>query len=177
MLVIKNRAGVPSVAKWIEIGEGLGSVDPPLPVVSPSGTVGQPSPPASPPSPPANTGGPGITPSVASTGLITAVRTPRRIKLLTARRRGLRITMHIQGWGNAEPRTVTAGLYRLRRRKRQALLMISRPVKAPGARSLTLPARRLRRLLRPGRYQLTLTVGNGRARRSPVVRRTIVVVR
>jgi galactose oxidase-like protein/Kelch motif protein len=195
MLVI-NKAGVPSVAKWIQIGDGLATGTVPPPTAPParvpppeSVSPGSDAPPATggqQPStggsalPPGDTGGgrTRVSASTTETGAITALKAPSRISARSARRRGLAIRTRISEWGDAHSRTLIARLYRVGRNgRRQPVLTVSRTVAAPGPTSFTLPARRLRNILRAGRYAIQMTVGERGGARSPAVKRTIVVVR
>jgi galactose oxidase-like protein/Kelch motif protein len=205
MLVIKNAAGAPSAATWIRIGDGLssGGVSPAPPPPSPAPPPPSPPPPGRQPpptsGPPATGGQPstgggqsstggtdqppaGVTPAGTSgggsrggTGRITALGVPGRITLRSARRR-LAVSMRIESWGDTRTRRVTVRLYRLASGRRHPVLTLTRTAAAPGPRSVTLPSLRLRRVLRAGRYQVQVTVGEPDGRRSPAVRRTIVVL-
>jgi hypothetical protein len=169
MLVVTNTAGVPSLSRWIQVGDGpvLGNPDLP-PGDGGNGDGGS-----------GGGGGDGGGGNTGKSGQVlrgTLLVAPNRIRLRTLRRRGVRFTVQIN-----TPLTAAHPVMRIRvskvltRTSSRVLTTFYRTPPKRGRFVVTLSSRALRHV-RPGRYELTVAVGNSRARLRLPVRRRITVM-
>jgi hypothetical protein len=132
--------------------------------------------PAPAPVPSPGLGGPPAT--AAARGPIASLRIPARMRLRTVRRRGLDVRVRLTPWTRAGSRVLRVRLFAVREGKRRRLLTsVRRIVQKPVPLRVQLLTAAARRRLRPGRYLLEVTVGDGRHQFGPIVRRTLRVVR
>ena len=190
MLVIRNAAGVPSVASWIQVGQGFAAGPPPPPGTTPSsdppvtpGAGGPPSgaggpaspPPPPPPAPPANGGKKGGTtpldeppaggsPRARAAGQVLAVSVRRRLRLSDARARGVAIGVQIARWDDGRARVVRVRLFDAARGRRRLVATVYRTLGAPQTVRLVLRSPTVRRGLHAGLYEVDGVSGTSRSR-------------
>jgi hypothetical protein len=164
MLVIENASGVPSVAKWVQVGQGAVLGNPDLGDDLAAGGASA-----------AGGGGGGGTvgPRPALHGTVIAF--PARISRRAVRVRGLRLGITINAPLRAARPAMRVRLLKvLSARGRRVVTTFFRIPRQQGSFRVALRSPALRRL-RPGRYELQVAVGNSRhALRLPAVRRFTV---
>jgi hypothetical protein len=163
MLVIQSSSGVPSVAKWVQIGQGAVLGNPDLGTDSGAGGGG-------------GGGGQGQNGGGQSGGLRGTVITLRaRISRRAVRVHGLRLGIQINtALRSARPAMRVRLLKVTSRTGRRVVTTFFRVPRRQGQFRLTLRSSSLR-WLRPGRYELQVAVGNTRhALRVPAKRRFTV---
>jgi galactose oxidase-like protein/Kelch motif protein len=177
MLVIRDRRGAPSMARWMRIGPRYAPGPAPPAATTPPAPppVPPPAPPAPPPDPPAPPAtGPPSGPAPGSAARAPAAATPeaagpgvtrldvrRRIRLPEVRRHGLRITVTMTRWDEDETgRTLRVRLYERRAGRRGRLVTtVSRSLVWPSTVRLALRSPELRRSLAKGLYEVEASVG------------------
>jgi hypothetical protein len=182
MLVIKNSNGVPSVAKWVQVSTKPTSPLEPGPSVAPGlWPSPAPSPAASAPTVTAAAGRPsgpaGTTATTRSNGRIASVTIRRRIRLSDVRRRGLVMSVRVAPWTDSRTRVLRIRLFRLRGSRRQVVTTVFRSLRRPESFRMALRSTALRRILRPGRYQIEAAGGTSRNALQAPQRRTFTIVR
>jgi hypothetical protein len=198
MLVIRNAAGVPSVASWVQVGQGFAAGPPPPPGTSPS--QDPPSPgsavtPAPPPPPPAPPGGPGAQRTVSDTsgtqsqqspsdgvragtsGRVLAVTARRRLRLSVARAHGIAAAVQLSRWDDGVERVVRVRLVSLAGGRRRTLTTVYRTAFAQRNVRVLLGSLATRRSLRPGLFAVDAASGASRARLAGLVTTTVRITR
>jgi Domain of unknown function (DUF1929) len=169
MLVVKNTSGVPSVASWIQIGASVVPTVDPRPPARPAPVAG-----AAPgairraAAPALRRGG---TRSRSSQALVS-FRVGPRVKQRTVRRSGLTLRLQLRSRVNV----VRVRLFRVvPKDARRLVVTADRFPRRAGTVILRLGSPAIRRL-RPGRYDVAVSVGTSkRTLRRPVVHRLTIV--
>jgi hypothetical protein len=163
MLVIKNGSGVPSVASWIEIGASVTPRIDPRPPVQPA-PVAAARQPTTPRLPRAST-------RARSARPIMSFRVGPRVTLRALRRSGLTVRVQLRSRVNV----VRVRLLRvLPKNARRLVATAERFPRRAGTLRIRLRSRAVRRL-RPGRYDVAVSVGpSKRAPRPAVVHRVTI---
>jgi hypothetical protein len=167
MLVIKNGSGVPSVASWIQIGASVTPGSDPRPPVRPASVA---------------------VAAAASRRVLPASKRPRssrarqqlvsvrvgpRVKLRTLRRSGLTVRLQLRSRVNV----VRVRLLRVRPAKgRRLVARVDRFPRRAGPLRVRLRSRAVRRL-RPGRYDVAVSVGTSKRALRPAVVRRLTIIR
>jgi hypothetical protein len=174
MLVIENANGVPSVARWIQVGAGFPlqagpAVGPPLPEGAPTSGA----PPAGAAPGPSVGGG---QPSTQAPRAGATLSLPSRISRRALRARGLRMVIRIYSRLTARHPVARVRLRRvITSRSRRLVATAYRRSPQRGTLRVSLRSPVLRRL-RPGRYEVEVAVGNSRySLRAPQTRRFTLI--
>jgi hypothetical protein len=137
--------------------------------------VGAPPPDPLPPTTPAGARGPVVG---RATGPLAYLRLPARARLRTVRRRGLVVALALAPWTRPGVRVVRGRLFIVRKaHHRRLIATVRRTARRPTAMHVQLFGAALRRRLRPARYLLEVTVGDGRHQFGPPLRRQLTIIR
>jgi hypothetical protein len=192
MLVVKSTSGVPSIAKWIQIGQGLGVDSVPTPAPGEPGSSSSPPdgsgfaaassdplgpPPISGDRPQAPHRDSWPTAHAARPPVLRSVTTPARVTTSGLRRHGLAAIVRVGAWADARPRLIRLRLYRVGADGRRTLIAgRTRSLRRPQTLRLALPTRVLRARMRRGRYELQLAFGRNLRHTAAPVRRQLTVL-
>jgi galactose oxidase len=182
MLVIRDRRGAPSTARWMQIHSGAASGPAPPTGVTPPAPP--PGPPASspPPPPPPGGAGPGSGrpggapiptpppppppgPAAPRELMVRDVAVRRRVALREVRSRGIRVQLALTRWADEEvSRTVRVRIFSRRQGRRSLVTTVVRTLVWPSVVRMALRSADLRRSLRPGLYEVEPAAGPSRSR-------------